>query len=916
MIPKPESCRNCWGGKHWGMQGYIPPSGSGTNGVLLIGEAAGEHEALEGMGFVGKAGSYLFQNFNRVGIEREGFRIDNIIKCQPYKNLLSNQPFEAECVSNCHPFLMETILDMKKRCEENNKTFTILTMGKTAFKAIMGFNDRDPIMQKDYISYPFWNNKYGAWVVPTYHPSYLMRGNTHLVPVMQFGAKRALEIAEGGFKFVEPNYLLDPSITELNGWIDQYERDLRLDPTLILSYDIETPMKQGEDEEDVAKEDDDDYTILRCSFSYKPNSGVSARWDSQNMASFERIFGMNGTKCGWNSTAYDRPRILKQMPINGDELDGMLMWHVLNSALPKGLGFVSPYYNQFRGVWKYLSDAQPALYNAIDADTALQNVLGIKQDLIKAKLWDVFQKHVVEVHKVFNYMSEQGVLIDQELRSKAELQLTLIMSSVEEQMEGAVPKEARKFKLYKKQPKDMEGVSEVDKNHSVKYCGTCGLQRPNKAHAKVCPETKVVLLEEPTKMWARPLEFKVSKLGLSNYQKALKHQAIISRKEGKVTFDEKAIIQLVKKHPKDPLYPLILQHRKHQKLLSNYIGITQESGKIKGGLPIGPDGRVHCNFTSNPSTLRSACQKPNLQNQPRPDPTKPDDPVNIIRNLFRSKEGSIFTATDFSGIEAKIVGYLAGDPDYMRLCSIDVHSFYTAYAINALDGRIKSHDLPLLAWSDERLASHLANIKKEFKSDRNNLYKHLVHACNFGQKANGAQEKILLETGTAYPVATIKKVQGVYYELFPKIPKWQWNTLLQVEKEGYLRNPYGYVHRFTRPFDYEKFGSEWQRKQGVDANKIWAFGPQSTAAGIIKEAMLRLYHEKFEEVGQYLRLLIHDELFAEVPKDRALEIQKLMEIEMAKPILQMPLPESFNMGPYFMVGVESKMGERWGSMKG
>ena len=913
MTDKPSGCSTCIG-LTWSKQEFIPPSGSGENGVLILGEAGGEHEAQESMGFVGKAGMYLFQNLQRVGIDREGFRIDNVVHCRPPKNFLAGSTYELEVINQCDGYLRSTIEDMKAKCRENGKTFVILTLGKVAFKTVMDLTDKHPILHKDYIAYPFWSTKFSCWCIPAYHPSYLMRGNTHLVPILQFAATRALEIANGGFKFAEPRYELDPNATQFQSWIRAYKAALSLDPALILSYDIETPMKQGNDEEKVSKEEDDDYTILRCSFSYKVGEGCSVVWDAEHKAGLEELFACEGPKCGWNNFGYDRPRILAQMPINGVDYDGMLMWHVLNSSLPKGLGFVAPFYAQHQGVWKWTSDKEPALYNSIDSDVTLQCVLGIMKGLKDNNLWDVFDRHVTEVHKVFNYMSAQGVLVDQDLRLKAEGMLATTLEGIEARMETSVPKEARKFKLYKKKPKVVkDDMFTVIKEFPVKYCSLCAVMKPTKTHSKVCPGFTIVELLEPMEIWAEPLKFKVSKLGLTNYQSALKHQAVISRKEGKTTFDEKAIIQLIKKHPKDPLYPLILEHRGTQKLLSNYIGVTQPNGRVKGGIPVGKDGRVRCTFTSNPSTLRSACQQPNLQNQVRP--KGPDDPATIVRNLFIASPGTILGARDFSGIEAKLVGYFAGDPDYMRLCSIDVHSYYTAYAINALDGRIKTYDLPQLSWDDARLSDYLANIKREFKRDRNNLYKHLVHAANFGQKERGAQEKILLETGIAYPVATIKRVMDVYYDLFPKIKKWQWNSLLQVEKEGFLRNPFGYVHRFNRPFDYEKIGNQWQKSQGIDANKIYAFLPQSTAAGVIKEAMLRLYQDRFEEAGQYLRLLIHDELFWEVPIDLFEEVDRIVAQEMERPITQMPLPASYGLGPYLTIGTEGKKGYSWGSMK-
>jgi DNA polymerase I-like protein with 3'-5' exonuclease and polymerase domains len=105
----------------------------------------------------------------------------------------------------------------------------------------------------------------------------------------------------------------------------------------------------------------------------------------------------------------------------------------------------------------------------------------------------------------------------------------------------------------------------------------------------------------------------------------------------------------------------------------------------------GPDGRVHTTFGHNPSSLRLCSFDPNMQNIPRGGAGED----NWVKEMFVAPEGSTFWERDFSGIEAVLVGYFAGSPGYTRLAKRDVHSFYTAYALNALDpGRVLASDLP------------------------------------------------------------------------------------------------------------------------------------------------------------------------------------------------------------------------------
>ncbi len=898
----------------------------------MVLEAAGQDEAIAGVPTVGKAGHYLWSALKRVGIEREGWRIHNVLSCQPPKNELTKMSYELEVIQHCSPLLDATINDMKAKCKANGKTFVILTMGKTAFKRIMGLTDKSPILGEDYLCYPFWSDKYQAYVIAADHPSYTMRGNHHELPITQFAAKRALEIAENGLPKDILNYDLDPTAYRFQEWIEEFKDAYRSDPAnIFLSYDIETPMKQGANEEAVSKEADDDYTILRCSFCWKPGRAVSVVWRAEYKYGLEQLFNHPGPKVGWNNGGYDEPRVRAQMNINGDQIDAMLAWHVLNTSLPKGLGFVTPFYAQTSSMWKHLSSDQPAFYNAKDADMALRNWLGIREDLKSNGLWDVFDRHITQLNRVFGYMSSQGVLRDEVKREAAETRVKGELLGFKSAIDCNIPESIKPLQIYKKTPKSVEGMVRVEGTIQTKQCPGCGLYPVKADHFKSIGKKrlKVGEVEQPcmglapksikvsAPLWAKPLEFKLSNKSLQAYQQTVGHKPILTRKERKVTFDEKAILQLLLKYPEDNLYPTILDFRSAQGHLSKYIGTTEttKDGRswIKGGLTADRNGVIRTTFTSNPSTLRSAAQNPPLQQLPRP--KGPNDVATIIRNLVVARPGHTFIARDFSGIEAVLTGYFACAPDYIRLARIDVHSFYTAYAVYELDKRISANDLPQLSWPDDKLIPHLAGLKKLLKEERNGLYKHLVHAANFMQGPKGAQEKILLETGKVHPVKKVSKVMGIYYDLFPAIKTYHSTVMAQADKDGYLKNPFSYIHRFSKVYDWEKVGGVWQKKPGPDANKCIAFGPQSTAAGIIKEVMLRLYQNRFGEAGQYLRLLIHDELFFEVPDEKVHELDAIVKFEMEKPVPELTLPESYGMGPCLNILTEEKLGKRWGEMK-
>lgn len=347
---------------------------------------------------------------------------------------------------------------------------------------------------------------------------------------------------------------------------------------------------------------------------------------------------------------------------------------------------------------------------------------------------------------------------------------------------------------------------------------------------------------------------------------------------------------------------------------------------VKGGMYCAADQRVHTTFGHNPSSLRLCSFDPNLQNIPRGG----KGIENYVKEIFVAPEGFTFWERDFSGIEARLVGWFAGSRKYVYITGIDVHSFYTAYALNALDGRVSANDLPDIEWEESRLRTRLKEIKKEFGTERNELYKHLVHGANYLQSPPGAQSHIFKTTGKAFDLKIIRKVMGVYFELFPEIPIWHRELCARVDGTKrsldaerdpwstgvcWVKNPFGYCHRFYDVLTWDKVDGKWYSNFGEDAKRCVSFLPQSTAAAIIKKAAKQLWYE-YPWCADTLRLLIHDSILGEC-KETNLQMcldtsQKVME----QPIEELPLDPSWNMGTYLTIFTEAKWGKSWGEMSG
>lgn len=608
MIPLPTSCSGCalWG-PH---KGFVPADTSGTNGVLIVLDAAGSEEEFAGQVAVGKAGHYLFNQLAKAGLKREDFWIHSAVSCCPPGSRLAGQSFEAAAIAHCSPNLDRTIADHRVMCERHGRHQTILALGRIALKRVLDLRDNDPLLKEDYHGYVHHSARYDCWVLSAADPFFLMRGQHQYVPLLQYSATRAVEVAVGGFRYHEPNYVCDPSPAYFREWVAGYRATLAASgPDTFLSFDIETPMKAKKGEDALVREDDEDYIILRCAFAFEEGSAVSIPWTAEYMSTIEDLFSdPRNQYVTWNGN-YDIPRVRHQVQIRGTNHDAMLAWHVLNSALDKRLGFVAPFYAKDAKPWKHLSGSTPAAYNAQDADMALRIYRGVRRDLIAGNQWEVFDRHVIQLNKVLDAMSAAGVKRDEGMRAEAEAKLTGLLEATEVQIQQAVPVDARRIQVYKSKPRNLDGVKSREVEALRMVCPWCKMVKPPKSHfvggkrrvVKVKPgyvlqageewgEDSTRVTRAPKKVnvcaglmpieermvvteWYRELEWKPSTVQLNAYQKSLAQTAIKNR-DGRVTFDEDAIEKLMKRYPKDPLYPLLLEHRRYVKLLGTYIGRT------------------------------------------------------------------------------------------------------------------------------------------------------------------------------------------------------------------------------------------------------------------------------------------------------------------------------------------------------
>jgi uracil-DNA glycosylase len=107
---------------------FVFGSGSADAELLLIGEAPGKNEDIQGKPFVGQAGKILDELLDHIGLKREEVFIANVLKCRPP----TNRDPKIEEINTCKKYLEKQIeiIDPKVIC----------TLGKHSTQLVLDTN--------------------------------------------------------------------------------------------------------------------------------------------------------------------------------------------------------------------------------------------------------------------------------------------------------------------------------------------------------------------------------------------------------------------------------------------------------------------------------------------------------------------------------------------------------------------------------------------------------------------------------------------------------------------------------------------------------------------------------------------------------------------------------------------------------
>ncbi len=138
--------------------------------LMLIGEAPGLDEDKEGEPFVGAAGQLLTKIIEATGLDRDKVYIANILKCRP------DTPGKVYGNRKPRPEEMETCFSWVKRQIEIIQPRVMVALGGTAVEGLLGKMPSGITRLRGN-----WQEYRGLPVMPTFHPSYLLRNQSWVI---------------------------------------------------------------------------------------------------------------------------------------------------------------------------------------------------------------------------------------------------------------------------------------------------------------------------------------------------------------------------------------------------------------------------------------------------------------------------------------------------------------------------------------------------------------------------------------------------------------------------------------------------------------------------------------------------------------------------------------------------------------
>ena len=384
--------------------------------------------------------------------------------------------------------------------------------------------------------------------------------------------------------------------------------------------------------------------------------------------------------------------------------------------------------------------------------------------------------------------------------------------------------------------------------------------------------TKVATLQAQFDSFAPGVNPRSPKQMIKLLYEDLKLPAKINRMTKKVTTNEDAIKSLGKKYGKKfPVLQTLLDLREVAKMQGTYAEVA-----------LGKDGRLRTMYLITGTGTGRFSSKMAEDDEGEKEGLNMQNLPPWFREVIIPDEGKVFLEGDLSGAEARIVAFLSGEEEMIRV-------FEEGRNIHKLNAS-KLFGIP-----EEQVAKDSSSDQPYGKAKR------ITHGFDYKLGAEHAAEI----AGSS--LAEMERLRAAYFRAFPNLFLWH-KAIEQVSLTNRtLLTPYGRRRIFLgRP--PKRKGKDGKIIPNEDLlRKMIAFVPQSTCTEYLKRGMLAAEPELPE--GAEFLMDNHDGFLLQCFQKDLEAIEKLMRHKTCIPLL---IRDILGKERMLTIPMETKSGYRWG----
>lgn len=599
----------------------IRPAGPCPARIMIVGEAPGESEERAGTPFVGVSGMELDRMLHEAGILRSEAFVTNVCRFRPPKNDIGawfNLKGKARLAVKCAPYrsvwMTQPVAegcDLLERELELVQPNVIIALGNVAMWALTGK-----------LGITKWRGSElrhhsGAWVVPTFHPSAILRQWSWRAAAVRDLRRAAGHISSREFVVPSWNVLTRPTLPQVLEWLNPLFFELDRGPVEI-SFDLET--RAGH----IACAGLSIAGDRALSIPFMCVENPEGYWPREEEAAIlwllQRVLCHPNARVVGQNLLYDFQytwRWWAFVPRLGQ--DTMLSHHVAFAGLPKALDFQASLYCKHYVYWKddgkewnpKVGEDQLWAYNAEDCIRTLECAHATRSACASLGLSEIeaFQH---ELFLATLEMMNRGIRIDTSQKAVLSLELATELASRETWFESVLG-----YRLNPRSPLQM---------HNLFY----------------------------------------SDLG---------QRVVLNRKTGQPTLDDDALDLIERREPL--LSPLVRRIREHRSLgvfRSTFVEARLDSdGRMRCSFNV--CGTETFRFSSSKNAFGSGM---NLENIPKGTVALEPDDLELpnVRRLFIPDPGFTFFDMDLDRADLQVVVWEAGDEELRQMLreGVDIHS--------------------------------------------------------------------------------------------------------------------------------------------------------------------------------------------------------------------------------------------------